>query len=187
LLTALREGAEFNFVVVSIISQCCNPADGASMKILESAAVSPKNGLKNIKRFFPESFDRILLDPPCSALGLRPKLFIVQDTLEAMEFHAKYQRKFVKEAVALLKPGGVMTYSTCTIHMLENESMVRHILDTYPSLELLPIGDNIGLAGLPGAGLNEKECEYVRRFDPSDEQADTMGFFLAKFRKRPTF
>jgi 16S rRNA C967 or C1407 C5-methylase (RsmB/RsmF family) len=156
-----------------------------STKILESAEVRQKDGLKNIKRFFPESFDRILLDPPCSALGLRPKLFIVQDTLEAMEFYAKYQRKFVKEAVALLKPGGIMTYSTCTIHMLENESMVRHILDTYPCLELLPIGDNIGLAGLPGAGLNEKERGYVRRFDPSDEQADTMGFFLAKFRKTP--
>lgn len=77
-----------------------------------------------------------------------------------------------------------MTYSTCTISKLENEEMVRHILDNYPMMELLPIEGICGQAGLPGAGLSDSERGKVRRFDPHDEHSDTMGFFLALFRKK---
>lgn len=77
-----------------------------------------------------------------------------------------------------------MTYSTCTIHVSENEGMIRHILDEYPVMQLVDAGIDIGQSGLPGVGLNDMECRLVRRFDPSDEEADTMGFFVAKFIKR---
>jgi 16S rRNA C967 or C1407 C5-methylase (RsmB/RsmF family) len=137
----------------------------------------------NVDRFYPESFDRILLDPPCSALGLRPKLQVVQTTLDDLKGFASYQRRFVKQAVALLKPGGTMTYSTCTIHSLENEAMVSHIIKEYPMMELVPINIDLGLPGLGGLGLDERECSFVRRFHPADK-ADTMGFFVAKFQKR---
>lgn len=153
------------------------------VQVLEFAEARKKDGLLNVKRFYPDSFDRILLDPPCSALGLRPKLLIPQTTLEELKYFATNQRRFVKEAVALLKPGGVMTYSTCTIHVLENEAMVAHILTEYPCMELLPIDIGLGLPGIGGLGLDERECSFVRRFDPSDA-ADTMGFFVAKFRKK---
>lgn len=79
-----------------------------------------------------------------------------------------------------------MTYSTCTIHVMENETQIRHILDEYHEMELVPNEINLGLPGLPGLGLSDSECQCVRRFDPLDEKADTMGFFIAKFRKKPT-
>jgi len=145
--------------------------------------MSEKDGLLNVSRFYPESFDRILLDPPCSALGLRPKLQIVQRSVGELMAFARFQRQFLTEAVALLKPGGIMTYSTCTIHAQENECMVKHILDEYPYMELLPIDIDLGLPGLPGCGLDAQLCSYVRRFDPTDA-SDTMGFFVAKFQKR---
>jgi 16S rRNA C967 or C1407 C5-methylase (RsmB/RsmF family) len=137
-----------------------------------------------VKEFYPESFDRVLLDPPCSALGLRPKLQVAA-TFKDLQKHVKYQRQFVREAVSLLKPGGTMTYSTCTIHAAENEGMVRHVLDEYPEMKLVNVGIDIGLPGLPGVGLRESERGLVRRFDPSDV-ADTMGFFVAKFVKLGT-
>ena len=84
-----------------------------------------KEGLKQIKKFYKSSFDKILLDPPCSALGLRPKLFVTQDSLRELEKHVEYQQKFVDQAVKLLKVGGHMTYSTCTINGDENEGMGR--------------------------------------------------------------
>jgi len=143
-----------------------------------------KDGLKDVKEFYPESFDRVLLDPPCSALGLRPKLLIDATTMNDLEKHVKYQQQFVREAVSLLKPGGTMTYSTCTIHASENEGMVRHILDKYPVMQLVDVAIDLGQSGLPGVGLSESECHLVRRFDPSDSTADTMGFFVAKFVKR---
>mmetsp|Transcript_59319 Transcript_59319/g.88075 ORF Transcript_59319/g.88075 Transcript_59319/m.88075 type:complete len:124 (-) Transcript_59319:466-837(-) len=110
-------------------------------------------------------------------------------TVQDLRKYAEYQRKFISKAVVLLKTGGIMTYSTCTFHVAENEEMVRHILDEYPCMSLMPIqfgdgDDMIGLPGLPGVGLTDEEQHMVRRFDPSDEKADTMGFFVAKFRKR---
>ncbi|RLM60498.1 putative methyltransferase NSUN6 isoform X3 [Panicum miliaceum] len=64
------------------------------------------------KGFFPNSFDRVLLDAPCSALGLRPRLFAGEETLESLKTHAKYQRRMFDQAVKLVRPGGVIVYST---------------------------------------------------------------------------
>lgn len=148
---------------------------------------SESDQLKSIQGFPPESFDRILLDPPCSAWGLRPKLSLDQTrSVAQLESIAAYQRQFIAVAVQLLKPGGYLTYSTCTIHTGENEIMVQYILDKYPSkMQLVPIRQSrVGSPGWAGYGLNEEECSYVRRFDPTDQtKDDTIGFFIAKFRK----
>ncbi|KAL0307236.1 UNVERIFIED_CONTAM: rRNA (cytosine-C(5))-methyltransferase NOP2C [Sesamum radiatum] len=64
------------------------------------------------KGFLPNSFDRVLLDAPCSALGLRPRLFAGEDTVESLRTHAKYQRRMFDQAVQLVRPGGVIVYST---------------------------------------------------------------------------
>jgi methyltransferase NSUN6 len=161
-------------------------------QLLKDAKTDPKDGLKSIKHFSPESFDKILLDPPCSALGLRPKLLVVHQNVHQLEKHASYQRKFINQAVMLLRPGGCMTYSTCTMNSTENESMVNFILQEYPWMELIPLGVEesmggcFGRPGLQGFGLNEVHRLLVRRFDPGDIEQDTMGFFVARFRKRST-
>jgi 16S rRNA C967 or C1407 C5-methylase (RsmB/RsmF family) len=154
------------------------------MQLVENAELDEKDQLPKINMFPTESFDRILLDPPCSALGLRPKLFIDVSSLRQLQKHAEYQRNFVKEAVALLKPGGYLTYSTCTINAEENEAMVHHILTDYPSMSLVPIPVDMGQAGLPGFGLNDDERGKVRRFDPHNEEDDAIGFFVALFQRK---
>jgi len=152
-------------------------------EIILSATPSSEDELLDIKSFYPESFDRILLDPPCSALGLRPKLK-VNSEVKQVESHARYQQKFIAAATSLLKIGGTLTYSTCTINASENEKMVRFILDTYSFMSLVPIPFvGLGLPGQPGVGLNDCERHMVRRFDPTDLVNDTMGFFVAKFVK----
>ncbi len=172
-------------------TNCCieNEERKDVQHLLRDAPVG-KTGLKQIKKFYKESFDKILLDPPCSALGLRPKLFVAQDSLKELQKHAEYQRKFVNQAVRLLKVGGIMTYSTCTINGDENEGMVRHILSEYPCMELLPINvpsswreKRLGSPGLEGFGLSPEERNCLCRFDPSSA-GDTMGFFVTLFRKR---
>jgi 16S rRNA C967 or C1407 C5-methylase (RsmB/RsmF family) len=63
----------------------------------------------------PGSFDYVLLDAPCSALGLRPRL-LLDWTLPRVVKLAAYQRALWHSAVHLLKPGGTMVYCTCTIN-----------------------------------------------------------------------
>ncbi|KAL6842443.1 hypothetical protein ACP4OV_027678 [Aristida adscensionis] len=141
--------------------------------------------------FFPNSFDRVLLDAPCSALGLRPRLFAGEETLESLKNHARYQRRMFDQAVKLVRPGGVIVYSTCTINPGENEALVRYALDTYKFLSLVSQHPKVGGPGIVGScvlldktyteeWLTEHEAELVQRFDPSSP-VDTIGFFIAKF------
>lgn len=167
-------------------------------QILDEAPVHPEDGLKDVTNFDPASFDRILLDPPCSALGLRPKLLVRHQSVKSMTRHATYQKRFVRAAVRLLKPGGYLTYSTCTIAADENERMVAHVLQEYGNeMELLSVPFDVGGPGLPNCGLTDEQRHKVRRFDstehPNDDcivdvshtaHMDTMGFFLALFRKK---
>jgi len=61
--------------------------------------------------------------------------------------------------------------------------MVKHILDGYPSMEVVPIHYDIGSHGLPGMGLSDQQRSYVRHFDPINAE-DTMVFVVVKFVKR---
>ncbi|XP_039816316.1 rRNA (cytosine-C(5))-methyltransferase NOP2C-like isoform X7 [Panicum virgatum] len=126
------------------------------------------------KGFFPNSFDRVLLDAPCSALGLRPRLFAGEETLESLKTHAKYQRRMFDQAVKLVRPGGVIVYSTCTINPGENEALVRYALDTYKFLSLVSQLPKVGGPGIVGScelfnktyteeWLTEHEAELVQR------------------------
>ncbi|CAK9325354.1 unnamed protein product [Citrullus colocynthis] len=145
---------------------------------------------ENSKGFAPNSFDRVLLDAPCSALGLRPRLFAGEETIASLKNHAKYQRRMFDQAVQLVRPGGVIVYSTCTINPGENEALVRYALDTYKFLTLEPQHPRIGGPGLVGhfefadhsveEWLRPGEEHLVQRFDPSSP-LDTIGFFIAKF------
>ncbi|XP_039119852.1 tRNA (cytosine(72)-C(5))-methyltransferase NSUN6-like [Dioscorea cayenensis subsp. rotundata] len=147
--------------------------------------------VRTSKGYFPNSFDRVLLDAPCSALGLRPRLFAGEETLMSLTHHAKYQRRMFDRAVQLVRPGGVIVYSTCTINPGENEALVRYALDKYEFLSLAAQDPRIGGPGLVGQcdlfdgkfveeWLTESEAELVQRFDPSST-LDTIGFFIAKF------
>jgi len=69
-----------------------------------------------------ESFDKVLLDGPCSALGQRPQLSNTMKMKELLSF-PKIQKKLFHAAVRLLKSGGTLVYSTCTITRGKKGSM----------------------------------------------------------------
>jgi 16S rRNA (cytosine967-C5)-methyltransferase len=73
-----------------------------------------------------QQFDRVLVDPPCSGLGTlqgHPDLRW-RTSPEAIERLAQTQRNIVESAVAALRPGGTLVYSTCTLSPRENEEQV---------------------------------------------------------------
>lgn len=135
-----------------------------------------------IRGFPPESFDRILLDGPCSALGLRPKLADTSNVTH-LESCAHMQQRLIKPAARLLKPGGVLVYSTCTLNADENERIVALALKEHGLVLCEPPVTALGRPGLPGCGLTESERKMVRRFDPRDSDS-FIGFFCAVMTKK---
>jgi predicted ribosome-associated RNA-binding protein Tma20/SAM-dependent methyltransferase len=184
-ILAMRELVkDFSSIVALALdtTTCVNENESLTVReVLDRASKAP-DGLLEVEGFAPESFDRILLDPPCSALGVRPKLAITTLPRE-LKMQAEYQRRFIKQAVRLLKPGGILTYSTCTFNTLENECNAAYMLSPEFGLTLLPLEGTAGQMGLKGHGLDDVQRTCVRRFDPSSEADDSMGFFIAKFKK----
>ena len=86
----------------------------------------------------PEYFDMILADVPCSAEGRmnptdpRSYSFWSEKNIVA---HAKLQRRLLRSAIAMLKPGGMLVYSTCTLAPEENEGMITWLLTDFPVMK----------------------------------------------------
>ncbi|XP_067643312.1 tRNA (cytosine(72)-C(5))-methyltransferase NSUN6 isoform X3 [Eurosta solidaginis] len=135
------------------------------------------------------TFDKILLDAPCSALGNRPLLAGPRNMCSQMlDSYPKVQRKLFSAAVPLLKRDGVLVYSTCTVTEQENECMVAWVLGKFPQIQLTSATPRVGGCGLEHTGLNELERGYVQRFghdmtEFAGRYIDTVGFFIAKFTK----
>ncbi|GKV67750.1 ribosomal RNA small subunit methyltransferase B [Sporosarcina sp. NCCP-2716] len=82
----------------------------------------------------PETFDRILVDAPCSGLGvIRRKPEIKYNKTEAdVESLSEIQAQLLETAWTLVKPGGKIVYSTCTVDKTENDGVVLNFLEKHP-------------------------------------------------------
>eukprot|EP00053_Salpingoeca_punica_P009534 m.85385 g.85385 ORF g.85385 m.85385 type:complete len:481 (-) comp15052_c0_seq3:585-2027(-) len=142
----------------------------------------PGQAAKKPKIDFPcdeASFDRVLLDAPCTGLGQRPRNVCPTSAKDAMEA-PQYQKKLFAVAVRMVKPGGTLVYSTCSFNPEENEEIVAWALATFPHLQLAPQSPYLGEPGLQCPGLTAEQCALLQRYCPTG-RADTIGFFIAKF------
>lgn len=123
----------------------------------------------------PEYFDIILADVPCSAEGRmnpndpRSYSFWSEKNIVA---HAKLQRRLLRSAIAMLKPGGTLVYSTCTLAPEENEDMITWLLADFPTMKPEPIT-------LPFPGIPHKPTKSVTLLPTKQYE----GFFVAKLKK----
>jgi len=124
---------------------------------------------------FPDvKADRCIVDPPCSALGVMPKLYEYTSIDEILAL-AKYQKQFLKVASKIVKPGGVVVYSVCTTTFEECEAVVEFALENYGlTLERQEL-----FYGEQGFKLYPS-AELTQRFHPHKHDA---GYFIARFRK----
>lgn len=81
-----------------------------------------------------------------------------------------------------MKPGGTLVYSTCTITLGENEGIVAWALKSFDCLTLWKPDVYMGGAGWLGTNLTEEDRLKVQRFGP-DQEIDSVGFFIACFKK----
>jgi len=131
------------------------------------------------------SYDRILLDAPCSAEGtLRKERAIAKGaTHQTIQRLSRLQKRLILRAYDLLRPGGTLVYSTCTFAPEENESVVAHLLcerDARLTPVNLPVAGNPGLLEWNGERYPDA-LGNARRIYPHD--LDSGGGFLARIER----
>ncbi len=131
--------------------------------------------------YFEGWFDKILVDAPCSGEGMfRKEPSMVKDWLEkGPEYYAKIQKEVLSTAAKLLRPGGLLLYSTCTFSRLENEENIERFLRE-ENFRLLPLPlpkERKELGFAPGQG----KCFDAARLFP--HRLDGEGHFVALLQK----
>lgn len=150
------------------------------LKTLESQGISNAYVIaENINDLnLYETFDKILIDAPCSGEGMfRKEPDLIKSWIErGNEYYSDIQKTIIKKALTLLKPGGKMVYSTCTFSKLEDEDIVEYALSICPELKVLPINRCEGFV----AGLTEKTTNCVRLYP---HKIKGEGHFVALLQK----
>ncbi|NLI99259.1 RsmB/NOP family class I SAM-dependent RNA methyltransferase [bacterium] len=135
----------------------------------------------------PETFDRILVDAPCTSEGTLSRslsaLEIWSDgTVERLSY---LQKKLILSAYYSLKAGGTIVYSTCTFEPEENEGVICHLLKHFPEAQVEPVV----LEGVPlrkgytswrGEEYDQRSANVARVFP---HEHDGEGFCIAKILK----
>jgi 16S rRNA C967 or C1407 C5-methylase (RsmB/RsmF family) len=115
--------------------------------------------------------DRVLVDPPCTALGIVPKLAI-ETTMQNVENSADYQKQFLTTASKITKKHGTIVYSVCTITKEECEDVVG-----FAEKELgLVLHEQTPFLAETGF---DSDC-LTQRFNPDTNET---GYFIARFTK----
>lgn len=126
--------------------------------------------------FAAESFDRILVDAPCSGLGLMRRKPDIKYNKKASDFAQlpAIQLAILNHAAPTLKSGGILVYSTCTIVSDENQEVVDQFLATHSEFEKVPLAVS--------SVLNQSIQEDMLTLYPQTFMTD--GFFISCLRKK---
>ena len=131
--------------------------------------------VRRAARRFSCQADRVLVDAPCSGLGVlrrRPDARW-RKTPEEIAALVPLQRDILRSAAAAVKRGGVLVYSTCTIEREENEAVIEDFLSQHEDFLLENTGDFLPL---------QKRTQKMMQLYPQRDGTD--GFFIARLLRR---
>ena len=134
---------------------------------------------------FPEYFDCIVVDAPCSGEGMFRKedIAVTEWTPDAPQICAERQDGILAEAAKMLRPGGRLVYSTCTFAPEENEGTLTRFLTAHPDFSIVPAqGDPAFLPGRPDWYENAHP-DVAHGFRLFPHRLDGEGHFAAVLQR----
>ncbi len=126
------------------------------------------------EEFGPATFDKILVDAPCSGIGLIRRKPDIRYNKVAMDFDSlkAIQLQILDSVCQSLKIGGIITYSTCTIIAKENQEVIQEFLQKHPNFEQVVLEH-------PQTDIMVDGCLLI-----TPEQYQTDGFFIGQLRRK---
>lgn len=123
-----------------------------------------------------EMFDRVLVDAPCSGLGLMRRKPDIRYHKQPKDFFdlQKIQLEILESVAPVLKPSGLLTYSTCTITLEENQQVIEKFLHKHPEFEII----DVQVPGYIASAVTQKMLVLY------PHQFMTDGFFICCLRKK---
>ncbi|PZX07984.1 16S rRNA (cytosine967-C5)-methyltransferase [Psychrobacillus insolitus] len=149
-------------------------ADRLGFSFIETVEM---DGRKALEVYPEESFDRILVDAPCSGLGVMKRKPDIKYTKSEKDFTTlkPIQLNLLESAYKLLKPDGILVYSTCTVDREENEGTTELFLQEHPDMELQAFPEVI-------KNIKEQPKDGILQLFPQDLRSD--GFYVAALHKK---
>lgn len=156
-------------------------ADLSFTRLVSTRAIVSTQGLRSLQLvqlnaeeslpFRAETFDRVLVDAPCSGTGTLRRNPEIRWRISAADIHdlAGRQRRILLEAARVVRPGGRLVYSTCSVEVEENESVVDHFLSATDEFRQV------------GIDLVPRSWASSARTWPQHDASD--GFFIAAFER----
>lgn len=163
----------------------CYNLDKQGMTIVEPICIDGTH----IGKRYPNTFDKVLIDAPCSGEGL----FLLHSShtyrhwrAKSASQYTKTQRKLLASAVMAAKPGGLILYSTCTINPDENEVVINQVLEQFQdqlSIEKIALKIPSSIAGTTQYATQKLHPDLVHslRIIPNKYYE---GFFCCLLRKQ---
>ena len=139
-----------------------------------------------LTRYFPNFFDRVLVDAPCSGDGIvrKDQNMLTYWSPQDAQHLAQQQKGLLRAAYQMLRPGGTLVYSTCSLSLEENEEVLLGLLRRYKEdVAILPITEFEG-PPLPNALATQFPAEFTRCVRVWPHHHDTEGAFVVRLSKR---
>lgn len=148
-------------------------------------AVVSNEAPSKLKDYFPEYFDKIVVDAPCSGEGMfrKDKTARVEWSEDHVRLCSQRQADILEHAYQMLKPGGCMVYSTCTFSPEENEGSVQVFLNRHPDMSVVETAgfDRFDCGKPEWIGDGSKELRKTFRLWP--HKVDGEGHYIAVLKK----
>lgn len=140
-----------------------------------------------LAEIFPEYFDKILVDAPCSGEGMfrKNEAACEEWSPENVTMCAARQDEILDCAAGMLRPGGKLVYSTCTFAPAENEGSVSRFLERHGEFRLLPIAkEKLSLAACDGSAeyLNDRADQPDKDVRSEFHMEDTLRLWPHKIK-----
>jgi len=189
--TQLKNKLGENGLLVSneIISSRCKILTGNIERLGLKNCITTCMDTNKLAKNFPDTFDLIMVDAPCSGEGMfrKEEQAVTEWSTENVLKCAERQKNILENAVTCLKDGGYIIYATCTFSLEENEMIIDEFLSSHPEFELVQVKKEVEDStcdGIEFEGCKCKNINFARRFYP--HKAPGEGQFAAVLRSTLT-